>query len=167
MGFEKGNTASVGNNGGSPPYYEYPAQMKKKCDEFFEYCKGEWDSEKKEWKREPEPPTITGLALWLGFNSRQSLLNYQNKPEFVDIITNAKTKVEMGYEKNLHGGKPTGSIFALSNMGWRNEKYIDHSTKGEKINPGNTIITGLSDETLKELASKLPTNKPSTPGADS
>jgi hypothetical protein len=152
------------NKGGRPPHYEYPAQLQKKVDEFFESIKGEWDNDKKEWKREPEPPTITGLALYLGFNSRQSLLNYQNDDGFLDIVTKAKAKVEMAYEKNLHGGKPTGSIFALSNMGWRNEKYIDHTTKGDKINPINTVITELSDETLKELASKLPTNKPSTPG---
>lgn len=36
------------------------------------------------------PPTVTGLALALGFKTRQSLLNYQARSDkFNDIITEA------------------------------------------------------------------------------
>lgn len=164
--FKIGNTFGIGNNGGSPAYYQHPEQLAKKCEEYFEHIQGEWDEDKKEWKkgREPEPATITGLALFLGFSSRQSLLDYAEKPEFVDIIKQAKTLVEKGYEINLHGSKPTGSIFALSNMGWKNQQHHDHTTKGEKLPSNNNIITDLTEETLRELASKLPTNKQTDSG---
>lgn len=47
------------------------------------------------------PPTVTGLALALGFTSRMALLNYQAKKEFVDTITRAKTMVEAYTEQRL------------------------------------------------------------------
>ena len=47
------------------------------------------------------PPTVTGLALALGFHSRQSLLNYQAKKEFMDTITRAKMRVEEYCETRL------------------------------------------------------------------
>jgi hypothetical protein len=35
--------------------------------------------------KEKEMPTITGLTLWLD-KCRQTLCNYEGKPEFVDAI---------------------------------------------------------------------------------
>jgi len=169
--FQKGNKFGVGANSSAPAKYDHPNQLQKKVEEYFEFIAGEEvedvDEQGRKYMkiiRDPMPATITGLALFLGFNSRQSLLNYAEKPEFVDIIIKAKTMVEMAYEENLHGSKPTGSIFALSNMGWRNEKFVDHTTKGEKIAPSNNIITGLSEETLRELASKLPSDQQTDSG---
>ena len=40
-----------------------------------------------------KPPTVTGLALALGFASRQALLNYQGKKQFNDTITRAKSRI--------------------------------------------------------------------------
>ena len=47
------------------------------------------------------PPTVTGLALALGFTTRLSLLNYQGKKEFMNTITRAKTMIEAYTEERL------------------------------------------------------------------
>jgi len=67
-------------------------------------------------------PTITGLAIALGFTSRQALLNYEGySPEFMATVKTAKLRVEHEYEKLLRDptAKPAAVIFALKNLGWR------------------------------------------------
>ncbi|MEM6603676.1 MAG: terminase small subunit [Pseudomonadota bacterium] len=69
--------------------------------------------------------TITGLALDLGFVDRQSIYDYEKRPEYSCIIKKARSKVEYSYEVHLKkNDKPTGAIFALKNMGWRDERKI-------------------------------------------
>lgn len=67
--------------------------------------------------------TVTGLALALGFTSRQALLNYQNKPEFVDTITRAKTLCEQYAEERLYDKDGSGGAqFSLrANFGWQDK----------------------------------------------
>ena len=122
---------------GRPPFYETPESMQEGIDEYFVYIKGEVTKEVNEngvmtdkVTRQPEPATITGLALFLGFNDRQSLYDYQEKPEFTCIVKKARTIVECEYEKRLSGATPTGSIFALKNMGW-NDKVQNEITMPE------------------------------------
>lgn len=148
-----GNRYAVGNNGGQPPMYENPESLIVEVNEYFEYIKGEFhmetvktveeddmgierikESKIKVWDRDPEPATITGLALFLGFNSRQSMYDYKKREEFSYIIKNATTRVEHEYEKSLQRDKPTGAIFALKNMGWADNTRVDHTTAGDKLN---------------------------------
>jgi len=68
---------------------------------------------------EKKPITICGLALGLGFVSRQSLLNYEGRPEFAAAIKKLRLIVEESKEQALSGAYPTGSIFWLKNHGWR------------------------------------------------
>jgi hypothetical protein len=73
-------------------------------------------------------PTITGLALHLGFESRQSFYDYESKPEFAYAIKRARLMVENEYEMALQVSRsPTGAIFALKNMGWSDKQEIAHS----------------------------------------
>ena len=68
------------------------------------------------------PPTVTGLALALGFTSRQALLNYQAKDNFVDTVTRAKTRIEQYTEERLFDRDGVqGAKFSLVNnfSGWR------------------------------------------------
>ena len=78
-------------------------------------------SAKKVWDREPEPATITGLALFIGFNSRDEFNDYEENGEFAVILKRGHLCIEAIYEKKLHQQSPTGAIFALKSMGW-NEK---------------------------------------------
>jgi hypothetical protein len=70
--------------------------------------------------------TITGLALSLGFESRQSIYDYEKDGRFSYIIKNARLRVEACYEGRLiYDNQPTGVIFALKNMGWKDRQEID------------------------------------------
>lgn len=68
------------------------------------------------------PPTVTELALWLGFKTRQSLLNYQARNKaFDDIITVAKSRCEAYAERRLFDRDGVnGAKFSLANnfKGW-------------------------------------------------
>jgi hypothetical protein len=80
------------------------------------------------WKQlKKGKPTITGLALFLGFESRQSFYKYELDGEFCYTIKRARLKIESVYEMNLHLGNPAGSIFALKNFGWTDKSEIDHN----------------------------------------
>ena len=82
------------------------------------------------------PITISGLAYALGFVSRQSLYDYKEREEFSYILKRATFFVESQYEGKLSGTTPTGAIFALKNMGWkdRNETAIT-DPDGNSIQP--------------------------------
>jgi len=115
---------------GRPPLFESPEELQKAIDAYFEWCKGDlsdvMSTETNQWTREPEPLTITGLALYLGFESRQSLYDYEKNSEYSYIVKRARLTVENGYEKRLLSDKPVGSIFALKNMGWADRQEIKH-----------------------------------------
>ena len=78
--------------------------------------------------------TITGLALHLDV-CRETLVNYQHKPEYFRTIKRAKDKVALEYEKDLRKQGRSGDIFALKNFGWRDKQEIEHS--------GNLTLSGL------------------------
>lgn len=48
-----------------------------------------------------KPPTVTGLALALGFTSRKALLDYQGRRAFCNTITRAKLYIESYTEGRL------------------------------------------------------------------
>jgi hypothetical protein len=139
MGAPKKNKNAVGNEGGRPPLYNTTEELENKCNLFFEKCK--------ELK---EPPTISGLAYYLGFADRQSLYDYENKVEFTCIIKRNRLRVESEYEKALRTDRSaTGAIFALKNMGWHDKQEVDHS--GEiKTSPLTPEAAKAIDTNLKE-----------------
>ena len=69
------------------------------------------------------PPTVTGLALALGFTNRQSLLNYQGKKQFFDTITRAKSRCEAYTESRLFDRDGArGAQFSLEhNFRWKSD----------------------------------------------
>ncbi len=94
--------------------------------------------------------TVTGLALALGFTSRQALLNYeQGRGEgmFVDTVKKAKSKVERYIEQRLYENNPAGCIFNLkNNFGWKDKNETEHSTPDGK--PFQVETNKLSDDEL-------------------
>ena len=92
-----------------------------------------------------KPPTITGLALHLGFTSRADLLYYQNeKQEFLDTITRAKSRVEEYAEGRLYDKEgSSGAQFNLRN----NFKHWDADKKQEdNKTEGITIVNNIPRE---------------------
>lgn len=115
---------------GRPIKYETPELMEQAISLYLQTC----EAEKKK-------PTITRLALALGFESRQSFYDYEEREGFSYIIKRARLEVEAGYEDGLRENNCTGSIFALKNMGWRDKTEVEQS--------GNLSITWNEERTYE------------------
>jgi len=130
-------------------------ELSARIDAYFTYVEGEFHVEKKQGKeqddeageakkimeREPEPPTLSGLALFLGFNSRQAFDDYEENGKFAAILKRGRLRIEAIYEKKLHQQSPTGAIFALKSMGWND--------KTESKTGGADIVKTLKIEIIE------------------
>lgn len=150
--FTTGNKFSVGlDSSGCPPIWDASDEesvqaFHDRVVDYFDYITGEKldapvtkfeigpagiseedDFTVEEWKRYPEKPTITGLALHLGFSSKTTLYQYAKKPEFAYSIKRALSFVEKHYETQLNERAATGAIFALKNMGWKDVFGLDNN----------------------------------------
>lgn len=123
---------------GRPLKFRSVKAMQIKIDEYFNSCESrplldENGNVLTDKKGNPvfspgRPPTVTGLALALGFTNRQSLLNYQEKDEFFDTITRAKTKIEQYAEERLFDKDgANGAKFSLANnfQGWKEKSQVE------------------------------------------
>ena len=103
--------SEVRNRMARPLKYKTIEELQITIDEYFKACESEI---LKDEDSQPifnkfgqpviinqKPPTVTGLALALGFTSRQVLLNYQAKKQFVDTVTHAKSRYEDYAESRL------------------------------------------------------------------
>ena len=96
---------------GRPPLFTDPEEMQIKIDLYF---------------TQEQAPTITGLCLFLGFESRQSFYRYEDVEGFSYTIKRARSRMEHYYEKALmRDGQVTGPIFALKNLGWKDKQEIE------------------------------------------
>ena len=102
--------------------YETPEQFDRAVDAYIEEC-----------REAGRPVTWTGLALGMGFAGRECLDMYKKYRGFKRSVQRAHTIVEYNYELRLHGNTPTGAIFALKNMGWRDDRGMDVTSKGDKV----------------------------------
>lgn len=104
---------------GRKPFYESAEEMESGINEYFETI----TTDDGEWKK---PPTVTGLALYLGFASRQSMYDYQEKEQFAYPIKRAISRIEQFHEERAsYGEKCAGNIFILKNFGWADK--IEHT----------------------------------------
>lgn len=135
------------NPTGRPRKFKSVESLKKRIDEYFDYC----DNRTKEFHSEklgdvvtsdPEPYTMSGLAFWLGMD-RRALLTYSKRKEFVPTIKAARNRVELDVERRMND-KATftpGLIFnAKNNFSWVDKKEIDYAEKPKFV---------MSDETDK------------------
>jgi hypothetical protein len=141
----------VGKQVGRPPIYKTVNEIEEKIDTYFKECEGEIlkdDNGKAVLNKfgnpvviNRKPPTVTGLALALGFTNRLDLLRYQGKEEFCNTITRAKSMVEQYAEERLFDRDGSnGAQFSLRNnfKGWDADKKNDDSGDG-KITIVNNI----------------------------
>lgn len=84
-----------------------------------------------EYIRENNIPTISGLAYYLGFESRQSFYDYEERDEFSYTIKRCRLFMESWYEARLQGNSPAGSIFWLKNAGWTDKTEVKNEHSGE------------------------------------
>jgi len=117
--------------------FETPEELQKRVTEYFDsFLPGQ----SRECQRFETHPTITGLCLFLGFESRQSFYDYEKREGFSYTIKRSRLTVENFYEHLLTDKNPAGPIFALKNMGWADKQEIDHTTQGEKMVFGGVQI---------------------------
>lgn len=128
---------------GRPRQYNTVEELEEVIEDYFESCwidkivettDKEGNTTTSNVKYQLRPYTVTGLALHLNL-TRQGLINYQGRPEFVDAITRAKQKVEMFAEESLFTNKNTnGPSFALkNNFHWIDEQRQRHSFDVSKL----------------------------------
>lgn len=131
---------------GRPPKYTSKEEIEKLINDYFEECSGIpfldeagrpilTDKGHVVYKKQPKPPTVTGLALALGFATRLSLLNYQGKTEFMNTITRAKSYIEEYAEQRLFDRDGVqGAKFSLINnfKGW-SDKGKESDDQPEKV----------------------------------
>lgn len=76
-----------------------------------------------------EHPTITSLALHLGFTSRQSLLNYEGYgPEYKRVLQMAKLFIESRIEQGAMTGKLNAHHCTLNlknNFNWKEKNELE------------------------------------------
>ena len=125
------------SNAGRPPKFNNVDELDKLIQEYFDKCVPEllcYDKNEKPVYKQ-NPPTITGLALHLGFESRQSIYDYEKKEDFSYSIKRAKLVCESYVENVLLSGTihPSGPIFALKNYGWKDTHTVE-SNSTVKIN---------------------------------
>ncbi len=120
---------------GRPPHFSTVEEMQEAIDRYFQ------EADEKKW-----PYTIPDLAYALGFNSRQSLLNYQNKPIFMDTIKRAKLRIEGQRARQLVQGQGivAGQIFDLkNNFGWRDQQEPAEAQKEKVLVQNNIGLVGM------------------------
>lgn len=134
--------------GGAPRKWKSVKAMQKAIDAYFEACKGEpiigedglpmCDKYGQPFIINSKPPTVTGLALSLGFTGRQALIDYQGRPEFADTVTRAKSRCEEYAESRLYDKDgANGAKFSLGcNFGWRaTEEKVETAAGGIVLLP--------------------------------
>lgn len=86
-------------------------------------------------------PTVSGLAIHLGFASRQSFYDYEKNEEYSYTIKRARLFIEREYEKRMLEN-PAGAIFALKNLGWTDKQEVQHSGDLNTTVMGKITIDG-------------------------
>ncbi|MCI1951780.1 MAG: DNA-packaging protein [Clostridiales bacterium] len=146
---------------GRPRKYKSAAEMQEAIDQYFDKCEGNplLDDDGKailnKWGHpiilDRRPPTVTGLALALGFNSRQALLNYQARSKaFNDTLTRAKSRCEEYAEARLYDKDGSnGAKFSLANnfKGWSDHPEAQQSAVAVEDDP---ITKSLKEEFEKK-----------------
>ena len=135
--FKEGNLFSIGNNGGAPPIYKNAEELNTKIGEYLD-----WEDQWKNKSAKGEGKgiyTLSGVALYLGFASVQSLYDYENrdnvnqpnkKAEFAYVINRFRLFMKHWNEQKLYwGGSFQGSFVWLKNHGG----YSDESTLNQNI----------------------------------
>jgi len=140
--FTKGNLFSLGlSNSGRPPEYDNPEKMANKLAEYLQY---------EDTLKRPDSYsgngkgvyTLSGAALFLGFASRQSMYDYENKStEFAYILNRFRLFLTHWNEQKMYwGGTFPAAQFWLKNWGG----YSDESTQ----NVNQTITAKYGSDTV-------------------
>jgi len=129
--------------------FDTKEELQQAVDQYFAEC-----------EEQEKPCTVTGLAAALK-TSRQTLINYQNREEYAEVINDAKRRIEAFAEEQLFTGRAlAGVIFSLkNNYGWTDRQQVEYSgPNGGPINvkaePDYSKLTVEELKQLEEIATK-------------
>ena len=136
---------------GRPLKYDSPEQMQVIIDQYFDDCAynrsitiNPDNIDDRETITSDQHPTVTGLALVLDL-TRNSLITYEGREEFVNTVKKGKARVESYIEQRLYHNNAVGCIFNLkNNFGWKDKTETEMSGS-----------IGLHDMTDEQLNQKL------------
>ena len=77
-----------------------------------------------------DPPTLTGLALQMGYAGGSGLIERCKSPPWSDLLTHARARIEIWWVRKLvlGGAAAAGAIFALKNLaGWTDKQEINQT----------------------------------------
>mgnify|MGYP000016302037 FL=1 len=124
---------------GRPRIYNSVAKLDKDCEAFFDLC-----------AKNGERPTISGLALHLGFADKTTLYEYRDRPEFSYPIKKSLLLIEKFLELKLESQSVAGIIFALKNMGWKDKVETGFTDKdGNDVKPMVQLVPAPNCEPIK------------------
>lgn len=141
---------------GRPPLYNDVIEFENKVKQYFDSCftyridkngnfiKDPWNPSTY-LKIQTKPFTISGLADALDM-TRETLLRYQEREDFKEIIEKAKRKCETYAEERLFDKEGVkGAIFSLTNNynNWHNKQEV-----------GGKVGVGTIEDYLKEVEDK-------------
>lgn len=120
---------------GRPRIYESVEELEQAIDDYFypmvttsvETKVGTITSQPVKSEERIKKPTVTGLALALGFADKTTLYEYRDRTEFSYPVKRALSMIEQYHEEGLSENNVAGRIFALKNMGWKDKIETEHS----------------------------------------
>lgn len=130
------------NKGGRPRKWSSVKKLEEAIDAYFTSCEGtpvrDGEGELLVYKGSViyegrKPPTVSGLAYWLGFQSTQSLFDYQKDEKFSAIITRAKLRIESYLEERLmdRDGQRGAEFNLRCNFKWNDKQDTDNGDDEE------------------------------------
>lgn len=96
-----------------------------------------------------QPMSVIGMCNFLKI-TRQTLINYEGKPEYTEVIQKARQRIEQDIIDHAVIGayNPVFSIFHLKNhFGWKDKTEINHSA--------NDLLTGILEGSVEHLVKQL------------
>lgn len=107
------------NKVGSPRKFKDVKTFNKKVESYFKECESNG-----------KVPNVLGLCIHLDI-IRDTLIEYEKRPEFTDTIKEARQKIEEFKMQKLYSqGNVTGVIFDLKcNHGWVDKQVIEQDIK--------------------------------------
>lgn len=102
---------------------------------------------------EQHPPTMSGIALAIGFKNRISMYEYEKRgADFAEVISRARARIEEFHEAMLARSGCTGSIFFLKNHGWIDEQML---SGGDPIRVASVSLSEEEEAAYKNNFAKF------------
>ncbi len=139
-------------------FYQTPEELQDAINDYFQTCKEGKQREILTKKGEVviitqgTPLTIAGLAYHLGFQSRQSILDYDKREDFSCVISRARLYIETdNINKGLTGEyeSKTNNLNLISNYGYSQKIEITVKDKAQPLTAEEDKL--LETEYLKEI----------------